>query len=48
MTLLAIISKIYSFCLLPNENFFEIFGFLVYKPKAKVVSVGNISMGPAR
>lgn len=45
MTLLAIISKIYSFLSFAERKFFEIFGFLVYKPKAKVVSVGNISMG---
>ena len=39
------LSKIYIFLSWLERTFFETFKFLSYKSKAKVVSIGNLSMG---
>lgn len=39
------LSKIYIFLTWLERTFFETFKFLSYKSKAKVVSIGNLSMG---
>jgi tetraacyldisaccharide 4'-kinase len=40
-----ILSRIYASLSLLERKFFDIFYFLKYKTKAKVVSIGNLSMG---
>ncbi len=42
---MSILSKIYSFLSFIERLFFETFDFLILRPKAKVVSIGNLSMG---
>lgn len=40
-----ILSKIYSFLSFIERSFFDFFYFLKYRAKAKVISIGNLSMG---
>lgn len=42
---MGVLSKVYSCLSFIERLFFEIFDFLVLRPKAKVISIGNISMG---
>lgn len=42
---LSFLSKIYLLLVKIETYFFKKFSFLVYKPKAKVISVGNLSLG---
>ena len=40
-----ILSRLYASLSTLERNFFDFFSFLKYRPKAKVVSIGNLSMG---
>ena len=40
-----ILTKIYSLLSCLERTFFDAFSFLKYRPKAKVISIGNLSMG---
>ena len=40
-----LLQKIYLALTTGERRFFEIFSFLVYRPRARVISVGNLSMG---
>ncbi len=42
---MSILAKIYSKLSYIERIFFEFFHFLKYRPKAKVISIGNLSMG---
>lgn len=43
--LLKILQKIYLILTTTERFFFKVFSFLVHKPKATVISIGNLSMG---
>lgn len=45
MNIIKILSKIYASLSFIERKFFETFSFLSYRPKAKVISIGNLSMG---
>lgn len=40
-----ILSRFYASLSKLERNFFDLFSFLKYRPKAKVISIGNLSMG---
>ncbi|KAF1079337.1 MAG: Tetraacyldisaccharide 4'-kinase [Candidatus Rifleibacterium amylolyticum] len=40
-----LLQKVYLALTTCERRFFEIFSFLVYRPRARVISVGNLSMG---
>ena len=42
---MSILANIYSNLSFLERNFFDFFYFLKYRPKAKVISIGNLSMG---
>ena len=42
---MSVLAKIYSNLSCIEKNFFDFFNFLKYRPKAKVISIGNLSMG---